>query len=236
MTNKEKLIVALDVDSEKKALDLVGRLGRDVGFFKIGLELFSSCGPDIVKKIKNKKCGVFLDLKLHDIPTTVAKTASSLTRLGVDIINVHAFGGYDMMKKAAEVVESESKRLKIAKPKLIAVTILTSMDENSLKKAGIDDNMETQVLRLALLAKEAGLDGVVASPSEVKTIRKNTGSSFLIVTPGVRPSWAAAGDQKRVATPKEAIDNGADFIVVGRPITEASDPLEAARKILKEIE
>lgn len=235
MSNKEKLIVALDVDSEIKALDLVEKLKNDVGFFKIGLELFSSCGPDIVKKIKKKGCSVFLDLKLHDIPTTVAKTAASLIRLGVDIINVHALGGSEMMKKTAEAVETESKRLKITRPKVIAVTILTSMDENSLKKAGIDDNMESQVLRLAASAKDSGLDGVVTSPSEVKLIRKNMGKDFLIVTPGVRPSWAAANDQKRIATPREAADFGADFIVIGRPITEASDPAEAAKRVIEEI-
>lgn len=235
MTPNKRLIVALDVDTEEKALTLIAKLKDDVGSFKIGLELFSSCGPSIVEKAKNKGCSIFLDLKLHDIPTTVAKTAASLTRLGVDIINVHALGGYDMMKKAAEAVADEAKKLKITKPKLIAVTILTSMDENSLKKIGIFDTMENQVLKLALLARDAGLDGVVASPSEVKSIRKKLEKDFLIVTPGVRPSWAAADDQKRVATPKEAIDDGADFIVIGRPITEAPDPAIAAKKVLEEM-
>ena len=140
------------------------------------------------------------------------------------------------MKKTADAAAEEAKKLKIVKPKVIAVTILTSMDENSLKKVGIFDNMETQVLRLAKLAKDSGLDGVVASPAEVKMIRKNLGEDFLIVTPGVRPSWAEKNDQKRIATPKEALDNGANFIVVGRPIIEADDPVEAAKKILKEIE
>lgn len=231
MNPDDKLIVALDVDSEKKALKIVSALKSEVKFFKVGLELFSSCGPSVIAAIKKEGCRIFLDLKLHDIPTTVAKTAVSLTRLGVDIINLHGLGGLDMMKKTGEAVTEEAKKLKIDKPRVIAVTILTSMDENSLKKIGVFDNMETQVLRLANLAKEAGLDGVVASPSEVKSIRKATGRDFLIVTPGVRPSWAATDDQKRVATPKEAIDNGADYIVVGRPITEAPDPLEAAKKI-----
>lgn len=235
MKRAERLIVALDVDSEKKALELVSKLRPSVRFFKVGLELFSSCGPSIVTSIKKTGCNIFLDLKLYDIPTTVAKTAVSLTKLGVDIINVHASGGAEMMAKTAEAVRVEAARLKIEKPKVIAVTVLTSMDEINLKKTGVNDNIETQVLRLARLAKDAGLDGVVASPSEVRSIREATGKDFLIVTPGVRPSWAATNDQKRIATPKDAVDNGADLIVVGRPIIESNDPCEATRKILEEI-
>ena len=235
MKNEERLIVALDVDTREKALSLVDKLKKDVRVFKIGSELFTFCGPEIVEDVRKKGCGVFLDLKFHDIPNTVAKSAAAAVRLGAFMFNVHALGGQDMMKKCAEAVREEAKKLKIAKPKVIAVTILTSMDENNLKKIGIFDNMETQVLKLAQLAKDSGLDGVVASPSEVKPIRKNLGKDFLIITPGVRPSWAAMGDQKRVATPKEAIDNGASFIVVGRPIIEAADPVEAAKRILEEI-
>ena len=249
MTPKERLIVALDVDTKEKALDLVEKLKAEARVFKIGSELFTSCGPGIVTAVKDKGairehkgdirgdrgCAVFLDLKFHDIPNTVAKSAVAAVRLGVSMLNVHALGGYDMMKKAAESVVMEAKALKVAKPKIIAVTVLTSMDENSLKKVGVNDNMEKQVLRLAKLAKDAGLDGVVASPSEIKLIRKELGEDFIIVTPGVRPEWAAVNDQKRIATPKEAVLNGATYIVVGRPITEAPDPLEAARKIQKEI-
>lgn len=250
MKSGGKLIVALDVDTKEKALNIVKKLKDSVKIFKIGSELFTSCGPSIVEEVKKSGAKIFLDLKLHDIPTTVAKTAVSLTRLGVDIMNVHALGGLEMMKKCAEIVREEAKKLKIEPPKVIAVTVLTSMDENNLKKIGVSDNMETQVLRLAKLSKDAGLDGVVASPSEVKSIRKNLGKDFLIVTPGVRPSWAdkngpsknsgpilglTQDDQKRVATPREAIDNGADFIVVGRPVIEAPDPVEAVKKILEEI-
>jgi orotidine-5'-phosphate decarboxylase len=236
MKANERLIVALDVDTGEKALSLVEKLKNDVKIFKIGSELFTSCGPKIVKDVKNSGREVFLDLKFHDIPNTVGKSASAAAKLGVFMFNVHALGGPDMMKKTIDAVTEEAKKLKITKPKVIAVTMLTSMDENSLKKIGVFDNMETQVLRLAKLAKESGLDGVVASPSEVKVIRKSLGNDFLIVTPGVRPSWAAVGDQKRIATPKEAIDNGADFIVVGRPVIEASDPAAAAKKVLEEIE
>jgi len=235
MTAKERLIVALDVATKEKALSLVERLKAEVKIFKIGSELFTSCGPDIVAAVRSNGCGIFLDLKFHDIPNTVARSAAAATRLGVSILNVHALGGYDMMKKAAESVSIEAKALKIAKPKIIAVTILTSMDEKSLKKIGIDDNMEKQVLKLAKLAKDALLDGVVASPAEVRSIRRELGEEFIIVTPGVRPEWASAGDQKRVATPKEAVLNGANYIVVGRPIVEAPDPLAAAKKILEEM-
>ncbi len=235
MTPKERLIVALDVETKEKALSLVEKLKAEVNIFKIGSELFTSCGPDIVAAVKDRGCGIFLDLKFHDIPNTVAKSAAAATRLGVSIMNVHALGGYDMMKRCAEAVIAQAKASKIPKPKVIAVTVLTSMDENSLKKTGINDNMEKQVLKLAKLAEEASLDGVVASPSEVKLIRRELGEEFIIVTPGVRPVWAAANDQERIATPKEAIVDGATYIVVGRPIIEAPDPLAAAKRILEEI-
>jgi orotidine-5'-phosphate decarboxylase len=235
MTPKERLIVALDVATKEKAIGLIEKLKTEVNIFKIGSELFTSCGPDIVAAVRSRGCDIFLDLKFHDIPNTVAKSAVAAARLGVSMLNVHALGGYDMMKKAAESVAIEAKALKITKPKIVAVTVLTSMDENSLKKIGINDNMEKQVLKLAKLAKDALLDGIVASPSEVKLIRKELGEEFIIVTPGVRPEWAAANDQKRIATPKEAVLNGATYIVVGRPIVEAPDPLVAVRRIVEEI-
>ncbi|MFH1189159.1 MAG: orotidine-5'-phosphate decarboxylase [Candidatus Omnitrophota bacterium] len=235
MDPKEKLIVALDVDTAEKALSLVEALKSDVRYFKVGLELFSSCGPSIVRDIGRAGCRVFLDLKYHDIPNTVSKSASSVTVPGVFMLNVHALGGHDMMKKAAEAVRQAADRSKIDRPKVIAVTILTSMDEMALKKAGISDTMDAEVLKLAGLAKEAGLDGVVASPLEAKRLREAFGGDFLIVVPGIRPEWAASGDQKRFATPLEAVKAGADYIVVGRPITEARDRKEAARRILEEM-
>ena len=235
MNSQDRLIVALDMDTKEKAIGLVEKLKNDIKTFKIGSELFTSCGPEIVAVVKNSGCGIFLDLKFHDIPNTAAKAVVAATRLGVSIINLHASGGYDMMKRSVQAVAAEAKILKIDPPKLIAVTVLTSMDENGLKKIGIDDTMKKQVLKLAKLAKEAGMDGVVASSSEAKLIREEMGDDFIIVTPGVRPSWAAVNDQKRVATPKEAVLNGANYIVVGRPIIEASDPAEAARKILEEL-
>jgi orotidine-5'-phosphate decarboxylase len=232
---KDRLIVALDVDTEEKAIELVEKLKNEVRFFKVGFELFSSCGPSIIERIKETGAEIFLDLKFHDIPNTVAKAAVSVTRLGVYMFNVHGLGGYDMMKKTAEDVEEEARRLGIEKPKIIAVTILTSMDESSLKKIGINESIKDEVLKLARMAKEASLDGVVASPIEAKMIRQELGDEFLIITPGVRPAGAAIQDQKRIATPKSAIKDGASFIVVGRPITEAKDPVAAAREILKEI-
>lgn len=235
MNPKDRLIVALDVESQAAAIKIVEALKKEVRFFKIGLELFSSNGPKIVSIVKDKGCEVFLDLKLHDIPNTVGKTAALLTRSGVYMFNVHALGGYDMMKAASDAVKKEAARLKIEKPKVLAVTVLTSMDENSLKKIGINDNIEKSALKLASLAKDAALDGIVASALEARSIRENMGKDFLIVTPGIRPLWADQNDQKRTATPIEAIANGADYIVIGRPITEARNPLEAAREILKEI-
>ena len=236
MTPRDRLIIALDVDTADKALRLVGQLKGAVRFFKIGLELFSACGPGIVEQVKATGCEVFLDLKFHDIPTTVAKAAVSVTKLGAYMFNVHALGGYDMMRKAAEAVRAEAARLARPAPKVIAVTVLTSMDEKALKMTGINAIMNDEVAALARLAKEAALDGVVASPQETRMIRALLGPDFLIVTPGVRPAWAGSDDQKRIATPAEAVAAGASFIVVGRPVTAAQDPAEAARRIIEEIE
>jgi orotidine-5'-phosphate decarboxylase len=236
MKAKDRLIVALDVDTEAKAVSLAEKLKDDVSIFKIGFELFSSCGPSVARSIAGLGLKVFLDLKFHDIPNTVSRAAVSVTKLGIFMLNLHALGGMEMMKKAAADVKSEAQRLGIERPRIIAVTVLTSMDEKELKKAGIDDNINREVLRLALLAKEAGLDGVVASPKEAALIRKEAGKDFLIVTPGVRPSWSSAGDQKRIATPAHAMRSGADYIVVGRPVTGADDPAAAARKIISEMQ
>jgi orotidine-5'-phosphate decarboxylase len=235
MNPKDRLIVALDVDTEKKAVELVEKLKNDVRFFKVGFELFSSCGPSIITRIKETDSDIFLDLKFHDIPNTVAKAAASITKLGVYMFNVHALGGYDMMKETADTVKEEAERLKIERPKILAVTVLTSMDKGALEKVGIGHDVKDEVLTLAKLAKKAGLDGVVASAMEAKMIRKELGDEFLILTPGVRPAGTAAHDQKRIATPKSAISDGASFIVVGRPITEAINPVEAAREIIREI-
>jgi len=236
MNLKDRLIVALDLDSEEKAVAMAEKLKNEIRFFKIGLELFSSCGPSIVTRIIETDCEIFLDLKFHDIPNTVAKAARAVTRLGVYMFNVHALGGYEMMKAAAEAAASEAKALGIDRPKVLAVTILTSMDQKALKNVGVNANIKNQVTRLAKLAKSAGLDGVVVSAKEAKAIRQALGEDFLVITPGVRPTASETHDQKRIATPRQAIKAGASFIVVGRPITEAKDPVDAARNILREID
>jgi len=227
MKHANKLIVALDFDSKYKALQAVDHLKGNVKLFKVGLELFSVCGPEIVSGIKEKGCEVFLDLKFHDIPNTVEKASRVVSGLGAFMFNVHALGGLEMMKRAKAAAGDRSK--------VIAVTILTSADENALKKCGINVNIEDEVINLAALAKEAGLDGVVASAKEASRIRKSLGKDFLIVVPGIRPWLGEADDQKRVATPLEAVSAGADYIVVGRPITAAVDPMKAAQDIIKEL-
>jgi len=230
MPKNERLIAALDVRSLDEAKAMVDRLIPAVRIFKVGLGLFTLCGPAAVKMVNDKSGKVFLDLKFHDIPNTVASAVKSASDLGVFMLNVHSLGGSEMMRKAAEAVKGLSER-----PLILGVTILTSMDQRAIGEVGIGRGMEGEVLNLATMAKDAGLDGVVASPQETSAIRKRSGKDFIIVTPGVRPERAAAGDQKRIATPAEAIKAGADYIVVGRPIIEADDPAEAARKIIEEM-
>lgn len=232
----ERLIVALDVHTEADVKRLVEQLGDSVNHYKVGMELFYSIGYDIVlwlTKFKHKK--VFLDLKLHDIPNTTAMGLSSLIEQGAGMLNIHAGGGFTMMKTAAERIKIEAERQNIERPKLIAVTILTSINEEDWKGLGYQCSIREQVLRLAELAKKAGLDGVVASPQEAEAIREACGEEFLIVTPGVRPAGAAINDQSRIATPAQAFKNGASHIVVGRPIIAAEDPFKAATAILEEI-
>ena len=230
------LIVALDVDSRERALELVDRLKDRVGMFKVGMELFYGTGGGIVREIKNLGCRVFLDLKLHDIPNTVARASRVLTALGPDIINVHASGGPEMMREAAAAVRDEASRLGAARPLIIAVTVLTSINRDILNNSlGIGGEVEETVVRWAVSARDCGLDGVVASPMEVTPIRKACGEDFVIITPGVRPEGADIGDQKRVMTPSGAVSAGATYVVVGRPITASVSPLEAASKILEQI-
>jgi orotidine-5'-phosphate decarboxylase len=231
------LIVALDVNSREKALDLADRLRGRAGMFKVGMELFYGAGPDIVREIKKWGCRVFLDLKLHDIPNTVSRAAGVLTALGPDIVNVHASGGPDMMREAAAAVREEASRLGVKRPLVIAVTVLTSLNRHILNHGlGIGGEVEETVVRWALSAQKCGLDGVVASPLEIAAIRKACGPGFVIVTPGIRPPGSEAGDQKRTMTPAGAIQAGATYIVVGRPVTASADPAQAAAGIIAEIE
>jgi orotidine-5'-phosphate decarboxylase len=207
--------------------------------FKINTHLFTAAGPEAVRQIAALGCGVFLDLKFHDIPNTVAGASAAAARLeGVELLNVHASGGLEMMRASAKALADAAPPTN--RPKLLAVTILTSLNQTALKQIGMSGTPKTRVVGLAKLAKEAGLDGVVASPQEIKDVRRACGKDFLIVVPGVRPETGESGqqrdDQARVATPGDAIRAGADYLVVGRPITAASDPVAAAQGILDEIE
>jgi orotidine-5'-phosphate decarboxylase len=235
MKPRDRLIFALDVEHFGEAQKLVDLLKDHVGLFKVGKQLFTHSGPKVIDMIRRKGERVFLDLKFHDIPNTVAKAGEEAAKLGSAMFTVHSLGGYEMMKQAVESSRDIAKQLNMPKPLILAVTILTSMDEGILKEVGIKTPLEKQVIRLATLAQKAGVNGVVASPREINLIRDHCGSDFLIVTPGVRPASVAKGDQKRTLTPGEAVRTGADYIVVGRPIREADDPVRAADEIVKEI-
>ena len=235
MNPSDKLIVALDVPSLKEAEALVKKLSPTVSFFKVGMELFTSVGPDAVHLVHKYKARVFLDLKFHDIPNTVGAACATATRLGVFMMNVHAIGGKNMMISAIQAVHETATKEKLKHPKLLAVTVLTSMKDVDLKEVGVKNKVVAEVEALAMLTQQSGLDGVVASGQEISLIRAVAGKNFLIVTPGVRPAWASHGDQKRIVTPHTALKDGADFIVVGRPITAHANPLEAAELILKEM-
>ncbi len=233
---KQRLIFALDVDEFAAAEKWVSQLHENVGLFKIGKQLFTKCGPQVVQMVRERGGEVFLDLKYHDIPNTVAKAAVEACKLGVKMFNVHALGGLEMMQKTVEEVDAYCASAGVERPIMLAVTILTSSTEETLRGVGIDRPVAEMVPRLARLAKDAGFDGVVASPQEVELIRAACGEDFQIVTPGVRPSFASMDDQKRVTTPAAAIAAGATALVIGRPISAADNPLEAAGKILAEIE
>lgn len=234
---KSKLIVALDVKTADEAKGLVDRLRGIVGMFKIGSQLFTATGPELVRDIVNSGERVFLDLKFHDIPNTVAAAGVEAARLGVSIFNVHAAGGTEMMRRTAGAVAECAHAEGLTKPSIIAVTVLTSANELTLAEVGWSSNAEDLVGRLSLLAEATGLDGVVASPREVSIVRGAvTSPDFLVVTPGVRPEGTDSGDQSRVTTPAEAIAAGADYLVVGRPIISAPDPTKAALRIIEEME
>ena len=231
-----RLIVALDFHTLEDVKTLVEELGDSVSYYKVGMELFYSAGPQVLTYLKEKNKNIFLDLKLHDIPNTVGEGLCSLMRLGADIVNVHASGGFTMMKTAAEKLHALAEKQGVPCPKIIAVTILTSINEEDWAGLGMECEIRQQVVRLAKLTKEAGLDGVVASPQEASAIREACGPDFMIVTPGVRPAGAAINDQSRIATPASALTNGASHLVVGRPIRAAEDPKAEALAIIKEME
>ena len=232
----DRLIVALDFHTMEDIRTLVAKLGGSVSYYKVGMELFYAVGGKAVTWLRREGKHVFLDLKLHDIPNTVAGGLCSLMHLGADMLNVHASGGLTMMKTAADRLHKEAAEAGIPCPKLIAITVLTSISSAEWQGVGQTRVLEESVLRLARLAKEAGLDGVVASPQEAEAIRAACGEDFLIVTPGVRPAGTSADDQSRIATPRAALMAGASHLVIGRPIRAADDPKAAAEAILKEIE
>ncbi|HEY8233066.1 MAG TPA: orotidine-5'-phosphate decarboxylase [Vicinamibacteria bacterium] len=229
MTPRERLIVALDVPKADAASELVDRLAGRVGLFKLGSQAFTAAGPELVREVVGRGERVFLDLKFHDIPNTVAGAVASAAQLGVSLATLHGLGGRAMLEAAVGALPALGT-------KLLAITILTSHDEATLGEIGVGGGVSDSVRRLALLAKDAGMDGVVASPHEVALVREACGPGFLIVTPGIRPAGAASGDQARAATPAAALSAGADYLVVGRPITEAKDPGAAADAIVREME
>lgn len=236
MKPKDRIILALDVSDYDEAVRIAYKFEEHIEIFKVGSELFTSAGPRIVEQINSMGKKVFLDLKFHDIPNTVAKSAAAAAKLGVFMLNVHTLGGLEMMQQAAEALRDVSLDENIDRPKLIGVTILTSLDQAALQdELGIGLRMSAQVRHLAGLAQRAGLDGVVASPEDAESIRSHFGKGFLIVTPGIRPSWAAADDQKRMLTPKEALRRGADYLVIGRAILSQPNPVSALKRIEDEI-
>jgi orotidine-5'-phosphate decarboxylase len=229
LTPRDRLAVALDLANEHEALKLVDRLGQSCQWFKVGMELYYAAGNSIVQQLRDRGFSVFLDLKLHDIPNTVAGAVRSAAQAGASLLTIHATGGAVMMSAAAEAASAPGS------PRLLAVTVLTSMDANELAGIGITASPAEQVLRLAKLAQASGIDGMVCSAEEVAALRKETGPDTLLVIPGIRPTGSAIEDQKRIATPAQAITHGASMLVVGRPITRAPDPAEAAQAILQEI-
>ncbi len=233
---RDRLIVALDMDDGEDIDWLSGTLMDVVRWFKIGFQAFSALGMEAFPWFEQNGYRAFVDLKFHDIPNTVARDVGMMTKHGANMINMHASGGLDMMKAAKASADKVSVERDILSPVLLGVTILTSIEETNFRLSFASARTLTdQVVYLAQLAQEAGLDGVVASPLEIEPIRRACGDKFLIVTPGIRPKWAETGDQRRITTPAEAINRGADYIVVGRPIIEAGDPLEAAEMILEEM-
>jgi orotidine-5'-phosphate decarboxylase len=227
LTARDRLIVALDFPTQAKALALVSVLSGSVSTYKIGLQLYTAAGPAIVQAVAATGARIFLDLKLHDIPNTVAKAVGAAGELGVQMLTVHLSGGSAMLKAAVE-----------AKPPhlaLLGVTVLTSATQETLTETGIESNLQDQVVRLADLGKSSGVDGLITSPHEVGALRARLGPEIALVTPGVRPTWAAADDQKRFTTPHAALEAGADYLVIGRPVTAAADPRAAVERIVEEM-
>ncbi|MDF5736604.1 MULTISPECIES: orotidine-5'-phosphate decarboxylase [unclassified Nostoc] len=235
MNTEQRIIVALDVSDEQSAIALVDQLPQ-IGFWKVGLELFTSTGPKILEVLKSRQKRIFLDLKFHDIPNTVAGACRSAAKYGVDLLTIHAASGEDALKAAIEAAQEGAAQAGVKPPKLIAITLLTSISTRQLAfDLKIPLELPEYALEMALLAQEAGLDGAVCSPQEVAQLRQTCGDDFLLVCPGVRPTWADKSDQKRSLTPAQAIIAGADYLVIGRPITTATEPELAWKRISEEL-
>jgi len=235
MVKTERLILALDLEDLSEAEGIVDLIKDRISIFKIGIQLFTREGPRAIEMIHQKGGKVFLDLKYHDIPNTVARASREATRLGVFMFSIHTLGGDEMMKRCRDSVVETSLRQNIRRPLVIGVTVLTSMDQKGLLDLGIKENLRDEARILSEKALRAGLDGVVASPEEIRPIRESCGREFIIVTPGIRPEGTAINDQKRIMTPKDAIREGADYLVIGRPILMADDPLFVVDRIIEDI-
>ncbi len=235
LSPSERILCALDTTDPHWAYGLAGKLRKYVGGVKLGLEFFGACGPSGFAHVAKSGVPIFLDLKLHDIPNTVAKAIHALMPLKPSIMTIHTGGGPAMMRAAAEAATKAAYDMGCARPILVGVTILTSLDEDDLQAIGLSTPLKSQVVRMAKLAQKSGLDGVVCSPLEITAIREACGPDFELVVPGIRPTGSAVGDQKRVMTPAEAISKGADYIVIGRPITQSDDPKKAAQDIAADI-
>ena len=236
MQHADKLIVALDVNSREAALSLIAALRPKVRRFKIGLELYTACGPALLREVQQAGGRVFLDLKLHDIPNTAARAAVEISRLGVDMFTIHLSGGLMMARRVADELQAHCQIHRLSRPSVLGVTVLTSMTQADQEQIGVTRPLLDQILALADIATEAGLDGVVASPQEIESMRARIGPDRMIVTPGIRPDGSERDDQARTLTPRAAVVAGADFLVVGRPVIKASDPLAAAESILMQME
>ncbi|MGC9324961.1 MAG: orotidine-5'-phosphate decarboxylase [Desulfomonilia bacterium] len=235
MDYKDRIIFALDVGDMPSARRWVQKLRTHVGWFKVGMELFTATGPDIISLVKEGGIKCFLDLKFHDIPNTVAGAVRSATRIGADMMTIHISGGKDMITAALDAAIDESKKLGRERPKLAGVSVLTSLNNQDLKEIGIEKQPGEQAMHLAKLASAYTIDGLVCSAADLEQVRKSVPESLTLITPGIRPAWSLPGDQKRISTPKTAIDAGADLLVIGRPISQAPDPVEAVSRIVEEM-
>ncbi len=236
MVAKDRIIFALDVGDMASAQTWIKKLGSHVGWFKVGLELFSAAGPEVVELITSSGIKCFLDLKFHDIPNTVAGAVRSAVRLKAQMMTIHISGGREMIRAALDAAKEESGSLGISRPRIIGVSVLTSLSQEDLPGLGVERSIKDHVSGLVELACGQGIDGIVCSPADLSFVRPRVPRETVIITPGIRPQWSATGDQKRIATPKSAIESGADLMVIGRPISHSADPVDAVERIVREIE